>query len=177
MLRLIQVPKINWMGMRKAFLIVSGILVASSLLVFLARGNSKYDIEFTGGTSVQINLKDGVSLTRQDVEDQLKKTAEGNPDLQAATVYSVGEPIGQAANGENIHDQYEITTTAINKLQTIVTFPQGNRPTVDAVTAEIRKAETELERQLGKVEVAASGDQSYRRSPPAAPIRRWSRTS
>jgi len=161
MLRLIQVPKINWMGMRKAFLIVSGILVASSLLVFLARGSSKYDIEFTGGTSVQINLKDGVSLTRQDVEDQLKKTAEGNPDLQAATVYSVGEPIGQASNGENIHDQYEITTTAINKLQTLVTFPQGNRPAVDAVTAEIRKAETELERQLGKVEIAASGDQSY----------------
>ena len=33
--------------------------------------NNKYDIEFTGGTSVQINLKEDVSLSRQDVQDRI----------------------------------------------------------------------------------------------------------
>ncbi len=161
MLRLISVPNIDWMGMRKIFYTISGVLVFGGLILFFLRGNSKYDIEFTGGTSVQVNFKDGVSLTRQNVEDQFNKVAEGNPDLMAATIYSVGEPTGTAPNGEKIYDEYEITTTAINKLQTTVTFTQGARPTVEAATAEIRKAETEQERQVGKVEVAASGDNAF----------------
>jgi len=163
MLRLISVPHINWMGMRKAFYAISGTLVVVGLAAFLVRGNSKYDIEFTGGTSVQIDLKDGVTLTRQQVEDRIVETGRklDNRDLQTATVYSVGEPIGQAPNGNNVYDQYEITTTAINRLETTVTFPQGNRPTVEAATADIRKAEAETERPMGEFEVAASGDQSY----------------
>jgi SecD/SecF fusion protein len=161
MLRLISVPNINWMGMRKVFYTISSILVFGGLTLFFLRGSSKYDIEFTGGTSVQINLKDNVSLTRQNVEDQFTKVAQGNPDLLAATVYSVGESTGAAPNGEKIYDEYEITTTAINRLQTTVTFAQSNRPTVEAATAGIRKAETELEREVGKLQVVASGDKAY----------------
>lgn len=158
MLRLIQVPNIDWMGMRKVFYTVSGILVVGGMTLFFARGSSKYDIEFTGGTSVQINLKDGVSLTRQAVEDQFMKVAKGNPDLEAATIYSVGQATGTASNGEKVYDEYEITTVAINKLQTTVTFPQGARPTVEAATAAVRKAESELAREVGKVEVTAGQD-------------------
>lgn len=160
MLRLIKVPNIDWMGMRKIFYTVSGIIVVSGLVLFVARGGSKYDIEFTGGTSVQVNFKKDVSLTRQQVEDQFTAVAQGNPDLAAATIYSVGEPKGTGANGEKVYDEYEITTTAINKLQTTVTFPQG-RPTVEAAAAEIRKAEGDQARQVGKVEVAAAGDNAY----------------
>ncbi|MEN6577713.1 MAG: protein translocase subunit SecD [Phycisphaerales bacterium] len=161
MLRLIAVPNINWMGMRKIFYTFSSILVFGGLILFFARGSSKYDIEFTGGTSVQINLKEGVSLTRQNAEDQLMKVAQGNPDLMAATVYSVGEPIGQAPNGEKVYDEYEITTVAVNKLDTTVTFAESPRPTTEAAAAEIRKAQVELERDLGKFEIAASGDKAY----------------
>lgn len=163
MLRLIRVPNINWMGMRKVFFVVSGILVVGGLAAFLARGSSKYDIEFTGGTSVQIDLKDEVSLTRQDVENRIGEIGRqlGNRDLQTATVYSVGEPTGRAPNGDNVYDQYEVTTTAINRLETTVTFAQGSRPAVDAATADIRKAETELERPMGDFQVTASGDRSY----------------
>jgi SecD/SecF fusion protein len=162
MLRLFRVPNINWMGMRKAFYIVSGVLVVCGLAVFLARGNSKYDIEFTGGTSVQMNLKTGVSLTRQNVEDKLVEIGKrlNNPDLQTVTVYSVGEPIAQDSKGEKVFKEYEITTTAINRLQTLVTFPQG-RPTVDAVTSAIHKAENDLGKHLGRLEIAPSGEQAY----------------
>lgn len=161
MLQLIKVPNINWMGMRKVFYVISSILVFGGLALFFARGSSKYDIEFTGGTSVQINLKEGVSLTRQQVENQFMQVAKGNPDLEAATIYSVGEAIGAASNGEKIYDEYEITTVAINKLQTPVTFAQGARPTVEAATAALRKAESELDREVGKIEVAAGADNAY----------------
>lgn len=159
MLRLFAVPNINWMGMRKGFYIVSGILVIAGLTTFFARGKSKYDIEFTGGTSVQISLKKDVSLTRQDVENKLVETGKklGNADLQTATVYSVGEPIGQAPNGDKVFKEYEVTTTAVNRLQTPVTF-SGNRPAVDAVTADIRKAETDIGRQMGSFEVSDGND-------------------
>ncbi|MEN6335189.1 MAG: protein translocase subunit SecD, partial [Phycisphaerales bacterium] len=160
MLRLIQVPNIDWMGMRKIFYAISSVLVIGGLIIFFARGSSKYDIEFTGGTSVQVNFKDGVALTRQNVEDQFMKVAKGNPDLEAATIYSVGDVTGTAPNGDKTYDQYEITTVAINKLQTAVSFPQG-RPTADAATSAIRKAEGELARQVGKVEVVPNGDNAY----------------
>jgi SecD/SecF fusion protein len=160
MLRLISVPNINWMGLRPVFFTFSAILVFGGLIVFFLRGSSKYDIEFTGGTSVQINLKDGVSLTRQNAEDQLMKVAQGNADLMAATVYSVGEPIGQAPNGEDVYDEYEITTVAVNRLTTTVTFTDA-RPTTEAASAAIRKAEAELKQELGKFEIEASGDKAY----------------
>jgi SecD/SecF fusion protein len=163
MLNLIGIPNINWMAMRKPFLVISSVLVVTSLGLILVRGSSKYDIEFTGGTSVQIDLKPDANLTRQDVENRVLEIGRklGHRDLQAATVYSVGDPIGQSPSGERIYDQYEITTTAINRLLTPLTFPEGNRPTVETVTAGIRTAEADLKRRIGRFEVAENGDHGY----------------
>ena len=59
------------MGGRPIFLTISGIAVVGGLWLFFAeRTKKKYDIEFTGGTSAQINLKDNVNLSRRDVERQ-----------------------------------------------------------------------------------------------------------
>jgi preprotein translocase subunit SecF len=93
------------------------------LTVFFLRDKSKYGIEFTGGTSVQIALKQGVSLTRQDVQDRMQQIGDKlkNPDLASASVYSVGDPVGQSGS-EKVYDQYEITTVATNKLLTTVTL-------------------------------------------------------
>ena len=76
MLHLIRKPNINWMGLRPIFFTLSAILTIGGVIVFLTRDdtkNNKYDIEFTGGTSVQINLKDDANLDRQDVEDRIHK--------------------------------------------------------------------------------------------------------
>ncbi len=153
MLRLIHEPNINWMGMRKMFFVISGVLIVAGLLVFFTRNdaeNNKYDIEFTGGTSVQINLKEGVSLSRQDVQERVKAIGRelGNPALQAANVYSVGE------SGR----QYEITTTATNKTRAVVTFPQNQSQTPESVQAAIRAKQAELHRQLASLEVTADPD-------------------
>ena len=132
MLRLIRKPNINWMALRPIFFCVSALLITAGLFVFFTRDpveNNKYDIEFTGGTSAQINLKADVNLTRGDVEDRIHKIANtlGNPALAATNVYSIGK------SGR----QYEINTTETNKTTAAVTFPQTNRQTVDTITSTI----------------------------------------
>jgi len=163
MLRLIGDPHIDWMGIRKPFFIISSVLVIGGLAMFFARDRSKYDIEFTGGTSVLIDLKSDAALTRQDVEDRIVQMGKelNNSELQAASVYSVGEPIGQTPGGTKVFSQYEVTTTATNRLLTRATIPDGGPQTVEAAAATIRKAQTELRRNLGNFEVALDGDKSF----------------
>jgi SecD/SecF fusion protein len=141
MLHLIRKPNINWMGLRPVFFTLSAILTIGGVAVFLTRNdakNNKYDIEFTGGTSIQINLKDNVSLDRQTVEDRIHKAGAdiGSNGLAAASVYSIG------TSGK----EYEITTTETNKTRASVTFPPASSgedrsggQTVEGLTSAIKK--------------------------------------
>ncbi len=165
MLRLIRNPNVNWMGMRKMFFAISGTLIVLGLTVFFTRDNTKnnkYDIEFTGGTSVQINLKNEVSLTRQNVEDRIVKVGQelGNRALQTANVYSLGEAIGPASDGENSFRQYEITTTATNMTSAAVTFTPDAPQSADSVTAAIKKAQVEFRRNLASLRVTPDRDKA-----------------
>jgi SecD/SecF fusion protein len=155
MLRLIGEPRVNWMGMRKVFFVLSATLVIGGLVLFFTRDKSKYDIEFTGGTSVQINLKKGVLLSRQDVEDRI--TNLGNSALQSISVYSLGAPIGQTPSGERAYAQYEINTTATNKSRATVTFADSGSHTIESVTAAINAAMSETHRELADLTVAPEG--------------------
>ena len=61
-LHLVRKPNIDWMKALPVFLTISAFLTIGGVTLFFARDdskNSKYDIEFTGGTSVQINLVEG----------------------------------------------------------------------------------------------------------------------
>lgn len=152
MLRLIHKPNVNWMGMRPVFFVISILLIAGGLFVFFTRDNvknNKYDIEFTGGTSVQINLKDDAGLSRQDVQDRIREVASSmnNPALAAANVYSVGES----------NEQYEINTTETNKTTATVTFPESQH-TIETVTKAIKKAQAKLgDRRLSNLIVTQGG--------------------
>ena len=148
MLRLIHKPDINWMGSRPIFFCVSTVLIVTGLFVFFTRDdakNNKYDIEFTGGTSVQINLKDEVNLTRGDVEDRIHKvgTDLNNPALAAANVYSIGK------SGK----QYEINTTETNKTTVTVTFHQSGQHTIETITSTIKKTQAKFGGKLSNLRV------------------------
>ena len=130
MLRLIHKPNINWMRLRPVFLTISSVLMVAGLFVFFTRDdmkNNKYDIEFTGGTSVQINLIEPIS--RDEAESQIRKVGKdlNNPALAAANVYSIGK------TGK----QYEINTTETNKTITTITFPQNSINTIESIKAVI----------------------------------------
>ena len=146
MLRLIHKPKVNWMAARPIFVCISIFLMAAGLFVFFTRDdvrNNKYDIEFTGGTSVQINLKDGVSLTRQDVKDRIRKAGADlkNPALETANVYSIGKS----------GTQYEINTMETNKTTVTITFPETVNKTTEELFSAIQKAQDKFGRKLGNL--------------------------
>jgi SecD/SecF fusion protein len=144
MLRLIHKPNVNWMRSRPIFFCISILLIAGGLLVFFTRDNlenNKYDIEFTGGTNVQISLKEAIS--RQEVEDRIRKigTDLNNPALATANVYSIGE------SGK----QYEINTTETNKITVTGTFGQPGQQTIDDLTTAIEKAQDQFGERLSNL--------------------------
>jgi len=139
MMSLVPVPKIDWMKLRPLFFTLSGLAIVGGMVVFFTRDpvtNNKYDIEFTGGMSVQLNFKEGVTLTRQDVQDRLRKAAQGvSTALQAANVTSVG------TTGR----QFEITTTETNKTHVTLTFPDGQpAQTVQGLQQQIETAQAKV---------------------------------
>lgn len=130
---------INWMGLRPIMFTISILLVGGGLFAFYTRDdvkNSKYDIEFTGGTNVQIDLKPENPLDRAEVENIIRNEGMrlGNPALAVARVYSVGDRQSKL--------QYEITTTETNKTSTEITF-SDNSPgrTAASITSAIVKAQ------------------------------------
>jgi SecD/SecF fusion protein len=144
MLRLIHSPNVNWMRSRPIFFAVSSVLVIGGLLVFFTRNdldNNKYDIEFTGGTNIQINLKE--PMDRQQVEDRIHKigTELNNPGLSTASVYSFGKS----------GNQFEISTTETNKITVTVTFPQSQQHSADELTAAIEKAQAQFAGRLSNL--------------------------
>jgi len=163
MLRLIHTPNVNWMRARPVFLTVSGLLIAGGLLVFFMRddtANNKYDIEFTGGTSLQIDLKEGVELARQQVQDKIYEVGakRNNPALQAANVYSIGKAISEAATGEKLYRQYEITTTETNKTLATVKLAPGWQETLEGIASAIKDAQRKSRGRLGNLVVTKLGD-------------------
>ena len=137
MLRLIHNANVNWMRSRPIFLAISSVLVVGGLLVFFTRNDlrsNKYDIEFTGGTNVQIDLKE--PLDRQEVEQRIQKIGVElhNNAIQNSSVYSVGK------SGK----EYEISTTETNKIAYTMTFPQAQQHSVDELRTAIEKAQNKV---------------------------------
>jgi SecD/SecF fusion protein len=149
---LIRSPNVNWMAVRGVYFTISVLLIAAGLYVFFTRDNvknNKYDIEFTGGTSVQINLKDKVSLSRADIAERMRKIGDDlkNPALGAANVYSVGKS----------ESSYEINTTETNKTSVAVRFSEGGH-TVEEVAAAIKKAQVQFGGRLSNLLVSQKND-------------------
>ena len=137
MLKIIGVPKFDWMKARNVLIPFSVIMVALSIFVFFNRGSDKYDIEFTGGTSIQVNLRPDVSLDRNKIEAMLADRG-----LQAR-VYSIGES----------KQQYEINTTETNKTTTTITFAEVGSLTAETVTAAITAAQEQFSGELNRLSV------------------------
>ncbi|MFA5863656.1 MAG: protein translocase subunit SecD [Phycisphaerae bacterium] len=76
MLHLFKRPNINWMNKQKYFWAVSLFFVVIGLVTFPLRGPDKYDIEFRGGTSIQIETKKSNLLNIEQVREQVKKSGQ-----------------------------------------------------------------------------------------------------
>ncbi len=78
MLRLITTPHIDWLRLRWVFWPVSlTIMIAGGALFVtgtLTHKEALYDIEFLGGTSVQLELKPGINLSDEEVRQRITST-------------------------------------------------------------------------------------------------------
>lgn len=150
MLGMMQNAKFNWMGMRPLFLTISSVLVIGGLAVFFIRdknpNNSKYDIEFIGGTSVEIDLKESVKLDRAGVEERINRYLK-----TPAKVYEVG----------NSGRKFEISTTETNLTTATITLAAGQTATAEQLADEINKKAIELAHPLSKLKVTSTGDRTF----------------
>jgi SecD/SecF fusion protein len=150
MLQLFKHPHVNWMGKRVMFYAFSGIMVIGGWTMFLSRdehANSKYSIEFTGGTSVHVLLdaqRAQTLLTPEEqargmvlrekveamVQDQGRKAE--NPALAAARVQRIGREV------DDDRLEFEIVTTETNRIA--VKLAGDPQIKVETIQTQIRDA-------------------------------------
>ena len=82
MLRLLGVPTVDWLRLRKVFWPISLVVVLVGGVFFvdetMRNKEALYDIEFLGGTSVQIELKPNVDLTDEAVRQRITSAEAGS---------------------------------------------------------------------------------------------------
>lgn len=126
-------PKINWMGLRYFFLVLSIIGVGTGLGMVVWQGEKMLDTEFRGGTQVTFELRpataaeiaagsmvDGspsphLTLTRADVESRVRAIADGKDETDPLRPLRVAEviPIDPASDGVT-SDRFQVKTYATN---------------------------------------------------------------
>ena len=137
MLHIISIPKIHWMGARPFFWAISLVFVIGGWTIFLGRDelkNSKYSIEFTGGTSIHVVLNDaGADMDRAAVEKAVGDIglAMGNPQIAAARVQRIGPQERR---------EFEITTTETNRLEVAISVIGRDDLTADNIQSAVRTA-------------------------------------
>jgi SecD/SecF fusion protein len=119
MMELFKTPKIDFMGMRKFWLVFTGSTALVCVALFFSSKNI-YDVDFTGGTLVQFNFKPGSEQSDTAVREKIERQVA--PKIQAAvdaispnekldlTVQSFGQP----ADGGK-YRSYTITTRSISE--------------------------------------------------------------
>jgi len=140
MMQIVKNAQVNWMKARPMFWLISILLVIGGWTVFAGRDenkNSKYSIEFTGGTSIYVTLNDEAApnTDRQDIEDAVNQLL-----TQKARVQKIGQinPDNSAAS------QFEIVTTETNRLEIILTATENSGVTADQLQSSIRQAATKI---------------------------------
>ncbi|MEK7289705.1 MAG: protein translocase subunit SecD [Planctomycetota bacterium] len=82
MFKLIGIPHVRFINYRYILVSVSGACVIGGMVTFAVRGNKKYDIDFTGGTLVQLQLN-------KEVQPGIVRTALGETGYDEAEVQSI----------------------------------------------------------------------------------------
>ncbi len=88
MRRMIRTPSIDWVALRRVFWPVSVVVVVAGLTLFVGRSTvqpeSMFDIEFLGGTSLQVDLKPNVTMTDEQMTAAITEDRDG---AQSATAW------------------------------------------------------------------------------------------
>ena len=104
-------PKIRWMRFARPALVVSGAAAALGLILFVSRGDEKFDIEFTGGTQVELALKIPQGQKNVPIETvRQRATGALGPTATVQELEYAYEPIGERV------DRFLISVPAIGEI-------------------------------------------------------------
>jgi SecD/SecF fusion protein len=71
-------PRIDWLRFRYVFFTVSTLVTVACIAVVVSRGTDLLDTEFRGGTRITVQLKEGETLTREQVQRAVREIAAAN---------------------------------------------------------------------------------------------------
>ena len=108
MLRILDKPSINFMGLRKTSVTIFATLCVLSLLLAFFRGTNMYDIDFVGGVSVDIAFKKDAEITIPEIETKLVDAGVARPTV--STVYDAVVTESQVESTEQIGQRFTISS-------------------------------------------------------------------
>ncbi len=117
MRRLIGCPSIDWLSMRRVFWPVSLVVAGLGLFLFVEQSVTNkeaiFDIEFLGGTSIQVDLKPGVELTDEEMADRVRGSGSGEGTSAVEWLGQAAEVLAEATAAEGeIAGEFTLTSNA-----------------------------------------------------------------
>jgi preprotein translocase subunit SecF len=113
MIELFRDIKVDWLGKRKLFLVISGALMVAGLISLVVKGGFKYGVDFRGGTLVQVRFKEkpDIEKIRQLLRDN------GAPNSQPQEMTGGNDVLieFQGAEGDDASAGRGIIINALNK--------------------------------------------------------------
>ena len=151
MLQLVRSPNVNWMRLARPAIVVSGVLVLAGAIAFYNRDDSKYDIEFTGGTQVELALRVPQGQSEVGIEEVRRRvTAALGP---GATVQEL-----QYEQSAIRHEEGEETSRRLNRFLISVAASAGAAANEASVKAALTDTFGDLrpESRTGEAEARVS---------------------
>jgi SecD/SecF fusion protein len=149
-------PRINWIGLRPLFILVSVCFVGLGLGMVGSRGERMLDTEFLGGTQVTLKFKAGedgrrLTMMRQDVQDRVLALAGENP----------SDPLFELSRGTDVlplNPRDDGVTSDEFKIKTLVTDQEALQGALQAAFEDVLDTRPPLR-------FAGSGARDLRRAP------------
>jgi len=116
MRRIIGQPSVDWIALRRMFWPISTVAVALGITLFLtvsiSRTEATYDIEFLGGTSLQLDLKDGIEKTDEEMIESIVADGDGHSAVTWLTRAADQLASARAEEGE-VPGQFTLTSESL----------------------------------------------------------------
>jgi len=163
MRRMIGVPNIDWVGLRRTFLPVSGTLVLLSAALFIftsfRRTEKLFDIEFLGGTSVQLDLNPGVTLDDDQVRDLISADAVAGGTSAAQWLKSASEELKTATVASGDHpNQFQVSSQNLTGEQLAALLRRVLEPKVERDGIQADAHSVRLEGKPGELTPGVMSD-------------------
>ena len=111
MMQFFKNPKTSFVSYRRIAMITSLVLIVAGISIFIIRGKDNYDIDFTGGTLIQLKLNKPTPV--RDVRDKLEVV--GYPNAEVQNIWASKD----ATTASNDSTEFGIRIKSLNKNKSV----------------------------------------------------------